>query len=101
MRSEHALRPQSCEGIIATIAAGVDAQNMQADIKVPRLADGAQVLQAAGILEVRRKRERIIELCDVGDLVAHLGGHSLSRVAVHLAEPVETTSDLAHDGNLL
>ena len=34
-------------------------------------------------------------------MVAHLGGHSLSRVADHLAEPVEATSDLAHDGGEL
>ena len=66
--------------------------------QAPRLAEGAQVLQAAGILEVRRKLDRIIEVCDVDDMVVHLGGHSHSRVADHLAEPVGATSDLAHEG---
>ena len=30
--------------------------------QAPRLANGAQILQAAGALEVRRKLDRIIEL---------------------------------------
>ena len=44
----------------------------------PRLADGAQVLQAAGILEVRRKLDRII--------AAHRG----ARMILPLASPTST-----------
>ena len=37
--------------------------------QAPGLVAGAQILQAAGLLEVRRKLDRISELCDVGDMV--------------------------------
>ena len=64
MRSEHALRPQSCEGIIATIAADVDAQNMQADIKEHRAAGVNSVttesLMQCGV-SVRKDFENMIE----------------------------------------
>ena len=65
--------------------------------QAPGLAAGAQILQAAGLLEVRRKLGRISELCDVGDMVILLGCHSLSRVGDYLEEPLKATSHLAHD----